>query len=237
MPNSIGDYIAPFYERHQTEKITRSVICRAPSLYLVEEVIAIRPVSADPANPGHKTLQLQTIRLNEIGRFQETISLPHKDLGLASNEELIACKTKLRPVLILSRAQHGQLPKTGRFVSSFLCVPLYTLFDPMGNPKRGHSPVLIEEIRHLQFSTMCHLPYDAKLYDREGYLRFDRIQSVCAGNLKPIGLRLSKAALAFVEGWFQWFCTGQLDEKLAEIRDLFTSVLEESKAENTKLSK
>ncbi|MCZ6653219.1 MAG: hypothetical protein O7D91_09355 [Planctomycetota bacterium] len=180
---------------------------------------------------------MQKISVGAIGRSEGTMSVPHKDLNLASNEELLVCKTKLRPVLVLSGPKDDRLPTKAGFVESFLCVPLYTLFDPMGNPKKGHSPELIEEIRHLQFKTVCHLPYHATLYDREGFLRFDRTQAICASHLKPTGLRLSKEARAFVEGWFQWFCTGRLDDPLAEMRNVFTSVLGERKAKNAKSPK
>ena len=192
MNNDLRDILGPAYATYPGSHVKVGVICIAAIPYVMNRYYTITPVDSDPQSPDHQRYRLSEKHPAALASGnQERWQLPHRDLNLDNDEDLVVVKVKRRPVVVLSYAigdERKAVPS--RFHDSFWCVPSYTLEDPHGHPQWDVS--FIEDVQHLTYRCCFPLPYDPTLHDRTSMLRLDRTQPIPRNHLKPTERRFAK---------------------------------------------
>lgn len=174
----------------------------------------IRPLSYDPASQDSGRYSLSSTTLQQLcAGPKDAAKLPQAALGLRSSEDILACKVKRRPVIVLTSclSQEDQgFPS--HFRDCVLCAPLFTLVDKDGFERTGYDEEVISRIVALQYRRVFPLPTDPHLGSQLCAVRLDRIAPIHVTCLSMAGLRVSSRWLTFIREWVRYYATGRLAE-------------------------
>jgi hypothetical protein len=133
---------------------------------------------------------------------------------LESDEALLVVKGKHRPGVILSTTPTN-ITVAGivarDFPEAYLIVPLYSFQDT-------HPQAFRLRVQAFEYNMLFHIPLSSVFGVKEGMLRFDRVQVIPRGLLRPWGCALTDDALWVLQHWFRYFLTDELDRTLADFR-------------------
>lgn len=196
-------------------QIKPGAVCWAVVPYVQTEFQVIRPLSYDPASADSNKYSLTSKTVKQVcSGTNGAAKLPHVALGLRSTEDLVACKVKKRPVVVLtaSLSQEDQgFP--GHFRGCVLCAPLFTLVDEDGYERTGYSEQVINRIVALQYRRVFPLPTHPHLDSVLCAIRLDRIASIHVSCLSVPELKIGSRWLTFIREWVHYYAIGRLRER------------------------
>jgi hypothetical protein len=159
-------------------------------------------------------------------------SLPYSSPHLATNEEFIALRAKIRPVVLIQPPDPGlaKTPKVsmGINLERHLCVvaPVFGLENAEGYSKVSEE--FLNRVRRLEYPQFCFLAKCGPL-TKDGLVRLDELQSIAVQHLKPTGFALSPEALSLFRSQVSLFTGGSDGSEFAGYRDLFSAESSPSK--------
>lgn len=241
MSNTITDLLGDAFADNPDKKVRAGVVCITPIPYIMNDIYVVKPLNSNPSSPQHQQYQLrQTTAGGLASSGQDEWALPHKDLNMDSDEDLMLVKVKRRPVLVISQAILDERKiDTQRFQDSFWCVPSYTLVDSFGVPRMSKGAV--ENIRALSYKCCFPLPFHSKFNSQESVLRFDRMQPIVRDHLDGTELKLTDNWLSYMRLWIRFYMTGaivteneaknnKLAVELGDTRQVLMELLEEERS-------
>jgi len=230
------------FEQYTGGDIIPGLVCDAIVPFHLHTLHVVRPLSYDSVSSSSDIFKLLKIDFKQISEGVDGMNrLPHVELNLRSNEDLVVYRVKVRPIIVLS----PRLPEEAKglpsyFAYSTLCVPLYTLVDKDGFPKAGYNVTAAEKIAALQcrsfFPVLTGTYFDSAI----SFLRFDCIQATNRRFLHSKKIKLTRKWLAFIRVWIRFYATGKLlqgqlpkrENKVAKhlntVRELLTENLQKS---------
>ncbi|MBW8042325.1 MAG: hypothetical protein FVQ85_20325 [Planctomycetes bacterium] len=225
MEQNLRDLLGEPFEQYAGDNIVPGLVCLAIVPYQLRTLHVVRPLSYNSASPSSAAYKLSKINFEQLTQRANGMNrLPHVELSLRSDEDLVVYKVKIRPVIVLS----PRLPEKAKglpsyFAYSVLCVPLYTLVDKDGFPKRGYNLVAAEKIAALQCRQFFPIPSRTYLDSAISFLRLDNIQAANRNILRSKQIKLTKRWLAFIRVWIRFYATGKLAEEQIPERERKTA--------------
>ncbi len=202
-------------ESYSGGQIKPGALCWAIVPYVLTEFQIIRPLSYDPASEDSNKYSLTSKTVKQVcAGTDDAAKLPHAVLRVRSTEDLVACKVKRRPVVVLTSclSQEDQgFPS--HFRDCVLCAPLFTLVDEDGTEKPGYGEQVINRIVALQYRRVFPLPTHPHLGSQLCAVRLDRITPVHVNCLSVPELKISSRWLTFIREWVRYYATGRLVEQ------------------------
>jgi hypothetical protein len=202
-------------EPYNGGQVKPGAVCWAVVPYVQTEFQVIRPVSYNPASADSSKYSLTSKTVKHICTGTDgAAKLPHAALGLRSTEDLVACKVKKRPVVVLTECVNQEdqgFP--AHFRGCVLCAPLFTLVDEDGFEKTGYGAQVISRIVALQYRRVFPLPTQPHLDSVLCAIRLDRIASIHVSCLSVPELKISSRWLTFIREWVHYYATGRLRER------------------------
>jgi hypothetical protein len=170
--------------------------------------------------PIHQVDVQQTfVRLTGIdpeGKYPPTFQLTKKDrdaynhqplnypnLQLRDDEEFVAVRSKLRPVILSSSPlEDWRLVGGNRPEEAFVCLPTYGLDE--------YDDEFRLALKVSKYASLFYLPEDDRFARKEAFVRFDRMQVVAKQQLVRLEPhhRLTDDALYFLQEWSRYYLTG-----------------------------
>lgn len=150
--------------------------------------------------------------------------LPYSYPHLGTNEEFIALRAKIRPVVLIQPPDPGlaKAPKVsmGINLERHLCVvaPVFGLENAEGYSKV--SDEFLNRVRRLEYPQFCFLARCGPL-TKDGLVRLDELQSIALQHLKPSGFALSPEALSLFRSQVSLFTGGSDGSEFVGYRELF----------------
>lgn len=152
--------------------------------------------------------------------------LPYSCPPLEANEEFIALKAKIRPVILIQPPDPALAAvtkvKMGIRVERHLCVvaPAFGLENAEGYSRVSEE--FLNRVRRLEYPQFCFLAKDGPL-TKDGLVRLDELQSIAVQHLVPTGFTMSPEALSLFRSQVSLFTGGSDGSEFAGYRDLFTA--------------
>ena len=195
-------------EEYTGETIKPGLICYTVVPYIHDTFTVVRPVSYDSASQDYSNLNITT-----TDNFKELCdNLPHTNLSLRSDEELLVSKIKKRPVVVLSH-ELARVDSRGfppHYKKTVLCAPLFTLIDSYGAYRTSYNSSVIRNVTALKYSFVFPIPGQPYLNSKISGLRMDRIHSVHTNCLKISNKKITRRWLGFIREWVRFYGTGRL---------------------------
>ncbi|GAG11099.1 unnamed protein product, partial [marine sediment metagenome] len=160
---------------------SRGQLYWAPMYYLTERMKYLRPTGCDPYHKRPPEFQIQTAEREQIlGRGDKEESIfhhlpllyPQFDVKLASDEVYVVQVAKKRLVILMSS------PSTPWRVSSGRTRENCCLVAPVYSFNEGHSGQWRCAVGNFQFEELFYVPKSTTHTIADGYVRFDRVQTV-----------------------------------------------------------
>jgi hypothetical protein len=149
--------------------------------------------------------------------------LPYSFPGLRVNEEFIAIKSKIRPVVLIqppdaALAQVGKV-SMGINLERHLCVvaPAFGLENEEGYSRVSED--FLVRVRKLEYPQFLFLAKSGPL-TKDSLVRLDELQSVAIRHLQPTGFAFSKEALSLFRSQVSLFTGGSDGSEFATYREL-----------------
>lgn len=177
----------------------------APTLFLFGK----KPVHLVKARYNRTTGQwdyrIEQMSDTEFQRPEE----PIVPLGIESDQRAAIIGCKLRPVVLLS--QHPEKWKDGKRThdDAYLVAPVYSLLG--GDGKQAYSPAFIERVKAFVYNTFFYIPPSTSPQFSEGFVRFDKIQTIHKDQLRHMAAMLTEDALWLLQTWLWCFLGAELD--------------------------
>jgi hypothetical protein len=149
--------------------------------------------------------------------------LPLHAPKLETNEEFIAVRAKVRPVILIqpeaplgfdNRGYRGTVDR-----HKCLIAQVFGLADT----KTGHSefsPVLVERVRKMEYPQLFFLPKRPGVLEVDSILRLDELQSVFTPHLEPRQVALADEVAEVLKYQFQFLWTGFGPSDYTDLREL-----------------
>ena len=206
----LGEAIEPY----DSEIIKPGVICYTTVPYVPQKCDVIEPLSYDTASHKSKQYKLSSMGHKQLQSYLYGSKLPNYELGIRSNEILLAYRVKLRPIVVMTPCLSGKLSGFPSYLRyCVLCAPLYTLVDIDGNLRQSYNPNVIKGIVALKYSLAFPILTSPYMNSKISALMLNRIQpaQVCA--LSRPHLKVRNKWLAYIREWIRFYATGRLGEK------------------------
>lgn len=149
--------------------------------------------------------------------------LPLHAPKLETNEEFIALRAKLRPVILIqpespigfdNRGYPGRVDRHRCLVAQ-----VFGLTDAKTG-RMEFSPVFVERIRKMEYPQLFFLPKQPGVFQVDSVLRLDELQSVFTPHLDPYQFALGDEAAGILKLQFQFLWTGFGPSEYTELREL-----------------
>lgn len=217
----IDELIVPFIvEGGPTNQTDFAIgqIFQAPVYYPHQRLELWRPYNVDQRLHIAKDFNITTAAKDAFAR-----DLPYSVPPLGTNEEFIAIKAKIRPVLLIQPPDPTlkDAPKVsmGIKLERHLCVvaPIFGLENAEGYSRVSEE--FLGRVRRLDYPQFCFLAKGGPLR-MDSLVRLDELQSIAIQSLKPTRFKLSDEALCLFQSQLRFFSgTGTRDD-FEEYRDL-----------------
>ena len=203
-------------EPYNGGQVKPGAVCWAIVPYVHTEFHVIRALSSDPASADSNKYSLMSKTAKQVCSDSDgEVKLPHAALSLRSTEDLVACKVKKRPVVVLTAClSEEDKGFPAHFRDCVLCAPLFTLVDADGFEKPGYGEQVISRIAALQYRRVFPLPTHPHLDSWLCAIRLDRIASIHVSCLSTPELKISGRWLTFIREWVRYYATGHFGERM-----------------------
>ena len=221
MPAFLDEVIKPFYSTGAPTALSSYAfgqIFWAPAYYPHQQLQLWRPLEVDQKLHTAKNFQITPAPADAFKR-----SLPYTFPPLMNNEEFIALKAKIRPVVLLQPPDpslHTVGKSTGDMkIVRHLCVvaPIFSIVDAVGYSKVPEE--FRNRVRCLDYLQFMFLPAGGPL-TLDSVLRLDELQSVAINNLEHTDFCLSEEVKAIFRSQVGFFLSGSGGEEFLGYRDL-----------------
>lgn len=178
----VVEYVGGFYRRlglPEAPRLERGHLRMAPVFYLDGPRQALR--HADPA--------LEERSLYRVVEEPDDIfnHPPIHEIRLRRDEELLATRTKKRPVIVAGLPE-AWAPGAGRLRErSVICLPVYSF-------KESDTEEFRARVNAIEYPPWIPFPPDDALGLRAGFIRLDRMQAVEQRHLERMDLALTESA-------------------------------------------
>ena|SRR2546430_669890 len=195
-------------------------IFRTHAYYPHENLELWRPIpeAGEPTKTVASKFQLIAAPTDAFRR-----GLPLHAPKLETNEEFIAVRAKMRPVILIqpeapigfnNRGYPGRVDR-----HRCLIAQVFGLTDA----KTGRiefSPIFVERIRKMEYPQLLFLPRQPGVFDVDSVLRLDELQSVFTPHLDPQRVALDNEVAEILRFQFEFLWTGFGPSKYTELREL-----------------
>lgn len=216
-------YCDPFYTRlglNYGSTFEFGQIYWTPAYYPHENVQFFRPVF-DPTDKTKTSADRFVIEPSGKDAFNRGFPLEKPKLGV--HEEFLVVRAKRRPVVLLQAESHTLDKLNKGFGRMKLQRHLCTVAQGFGLANaRGDTRcdlALLDRIRALEFPQLMYLPKHSGLFDMDGLLKLDEMQSVFTGNLEATQYRLSDEAIDVLKDEVRFLLTGVTSPRHDELRE------------------
>jgi len=161
--------------------------CYAPIFYTSNNHKVLEPVNIDPINSEKSTFKI----INYADNLRS--HPPIKELDLKSDEFYFLAKGKYRMVVIIGSiflSEKNPFTSYNKEEDIYICLPVFTV-------KEHHSQKFIIDIQAFQYPNLFYLP-PAVHYKEESFIRFELIQPVNKGCLRPCGNQFEISDEAYI---------------------------------------
>ena len=138
---------------------------------------------------------------------------PLKRPELRSDEALAVVGCKYRPVIVVSQAVDAWDAGRQRSRNCYLVAPLYKAAN--------YGPGFVARVRAYEYNTLFYLPENTARGMLQSFVRFDKLQVVCADLLQTwpnSPTVLTEDAMYCLWAWMCYYQRGVVDALLAEYR-------------------
>ncbi|MGA2532101.1 MAG: hypothetical protein ABSG19_03595 [Candidatus Aminicenantales bacterium] len=139
-------------------EIAKQHICMAPIFYKDNEILCLKESSYDPIHEEQSMW-----KIDRFGSGSRDVRLPHrpyKFFQLETEDDLMVLKCKVRPVLIIEKAETDWSFPENRFLNDYLCLPLFSY-------KRRHSQRYVFADQSLECPHRFYFPEGTPGLDEE----------------------------------------------------------------------
>jgi len=191
--------------------------CFAPIFYTSSNHKVLKPVHIDPINSERNTFKI--INYTDDLRSHP----PIKELDLKSNELYFLARGKYRMVLIIGSiflSEKDSLTPYAKDEDIYVCAPVFTI-------KERHSQKYIIEIQAFKYPNLFYLP-PAPKYKEESFIRFELIQPVNKGCLRPCDdqFEISDEAYIYFTNHLSSFLNNKyIDKDVCELIEMYSNEL------------
>lgn len=175
-----------YYTKNENEIFSLGSFCYAPIFYTADNHKVLSPFRVDPLNGENTDFRIIDYS-DKLGNHP-----PIKELNLRKDENYFVVRGKYRLVLILSviSIKKGEpLSFSGDDINIFLCAPLISVKD-------HYSQEYIIDVQAFRYPNLFYLP--PKDYVMESFVRFELIQPVNKGCLRPFKAKVSLSDDAYI---------------------------------------
>lgn len=205
----LGDALEPY----GGELVKPGVICYTIVPFIPKKLNVVEPLSYNPASAESRKYQFLSMELTQLGPYLDGTKPPHVELGVHSNEVVLAYKAKLRPVVVLTPCLTEETQGfPSHFKNCVLCAPLYTLVDEDNILNPGYNEKAIYGIVALKYRSVFPVPTHPYLKSQICSLRFDRILPARINCLSKLETKMNSKWLAYIREWIRFYATGKLVE-------------------------
>jgi hypothetical protein len=172
---------------------------RAPIHYVDARPWFVRLTGIDPQGKHPPTFEL-TQKDRDAYKHQP---LDYLGVQLRDDEESLAIRSKLRPVILFSSPlKDWQLVRGDTPEETFVCLPTYGLDE--------HDDQFRIALKAFKYASLFYLAEDKRFGRKEAFIRFDRLQVVPKLQLERLQPphQLGDDALVFLQDWFRYYLTG-----------------------------
>ena len=220
MPTFIDEIFDPFYTAASKKPAEYSFgqIFTVPAYYPHQKLEVWRPEKLDAKLGAASNFNITTAG----DAFQRP--MPYSSPPLRTNEEFIALKAKVRPVILIQPPDPSLLQiKTGGYsgkVVRHLCpvALIYSAEDEAGNSK--FPPDFLDRVRRLEYRQFLFLPKGGSVLV-DSIARLDEIQSVAENQLSATGFSLCDDVREILRSQVSFFLTGLSGSEFAGWAALF----------------
>jgi len=230
-------------EEYKGDTIQPGVICYTVIPFIPKKYHVIEPLSYDPASARSRQYQLLSMEFRQLRPYLDGDKPPHAEIGVRSDEIVLAYKAKARPIVILTPCFLENIRGfPAHFRNCLLCAPLYTLIDKYNTLDSHYNPDVIRSIVALKYPFIFPLPTYPYLPSKICALRFDRIVPVRLNCLSKPSAKITDRWFTYIYEWIRFYATGKLidtkateNRKVAELLHTARSLLlEESNKQKAK---
>jgi hypothetical protein len=149
--------------------------------------------------------------------------LPLHAPKLETNEEFIAVRAKVRPVILIqpeaplgfdNRGYRGTVDR-----HKCLVAQVFGLADTKTG-RSEFSPVFVERVRKMEYPQLFFLPKRGGIFEVDSMLRLDELQSVFTPHLEPRQVALDDEVAEVLRYQFQFLWTGFGPSDYTDLREL-----------------
>lgn len=127
------------------------------------------------------------------------------EIRLRAKDRAILVPVKKRPVIVLTTTAQQTQDGTRHFGKGFLVAPMYSFAGD--NQKTPYTADFIERVKAYCFDEFFYLPSCDNPAIKEGFVRFDRIQTINREWLQPRGAAFGDKIFPFFQLWL-WHYLG-----------------------------
>ncbi len=209
--------------------ICSTIIPQIPNIFPI-----IEPLSCDTSSPNSRKYSILSMDYRPLVSYLTNPDKPpHFELGVRSDEAVVAYKVKIRTVLVLThKLSEEDRGFPSHFKNCILCAPLYTLVEKDGRIKPSYNPLAVQNIVALKYRRVFPLPGYSLLNSQISALRLDQVQPVRVKYLsKPIA-KVGDKWLGFIREWIHFYGTGKLRNKyLRDAREYLLDLMKENSSQ------
>jgi len=209
-PPPANDLIRQYYEHDPSparDAFRQGAFFRAPIHQVGLPQTYVRLIYTDPEGKRPAAFEL-TQKDRDAYNHQP---LNHPGVQLRHDEEFVAIRSKLRPIILFSSPlEDWKLVRGGTPEQAFVCLPAYGLEEYDDDFRLA--------VQAFKYASLFYLPEDARFGRKEAFIRFDRAQVVPQEQLVRLEPhhRLTDDALYFLQEWFRYYLTGVPDKFVLE---------------------
>jgi hypothetical protein len=219
-------------EPYDGDCIERGLICYAVVPFVPRNISLIEPLEYDSASTASGKYHLLQMDYSQLPLYLEKTHPPHKELGMRSDEALVAYKVKRRPIIVLTPPL-GKVKGFPQYLrSSVLCAPLHTIVEEDDSLKVGYNPKVIQEIVSLKFASVFPLPTKPFLKGKISAVMLEHIFPAHLSCLTKPKHKVSNRWFSYIYEWICFYATGKLADgreiakELDSARTLLLELLE-----------
>ncbi len=207
--DDLSSLIGKYYRKSipdEQHKFERGQIYYCPIFYSQEKIDLLDLKYVDPAD---KNPPIFEIRSANKDAFSDRLHKPLVKPRLNIDEEIVAVKAKRRKVIVLSSNTERWLLREGKPRDEcYLVLPMFSFHE-------GDDVEWKLRLGAYAYKELFYLPEETSLRLTEGYIRFDRAQSVPSAWLDSAGgICLTREALNVLTGWFQFYLTSVANDDI-----------------------